>query len=149
MYDGPEGQWSHAPAFPSGGAGLVSTLDDYLAFARLLLGGGIVAGERLVSRATVAAMTTDHLADEPPSVGGPDPTGALGWGFGVGVQRRRTGPARSVGTYGWDGGLGTSGANDPAEDLVGILMTNQMWTSPRPPAVCVDFWTCAYAALAE
>ena len=71
-----------------------------------------------------------------------------GWGLGVGVQVRRTGPARSVGTYGWDGGLGSSWANDPAEELVGILLTNQAWTSPAPPAVHQDFWTCAYRALA-
>jgi len=55
--------------------------------------------------------------------------------------------SRSVGTYGWDGGLGTSWANDPAEDLVGILLTNQAWTSPSPPPVSQDFWTCTYAAI--
>ena len=35
----------------------------------------------------------------------------------------------------------------PAEDLIGILMTNQSWTSPTPPLVCNDFWACAYAAI--
>ena len=68
-----------------------------------------------------------------------------GWGFGVAVQMQRTGAA-NVGSYGWDGGLGSSWLNDPAEELTGVLLTNQMWSSPRRPAVCDDFWTCAYAA---
>jgi len=146
-YDPTDGQWSRTPAFPSGGDGLVSTVDDYFAFAEMLRAGGTWDGERVLSRPSVEAMTTDQVVDEQRGAFGPDPTGALGWGFGVGVQRRRTGPTRSVGSYGWDGGLGTSWANDPAEDLVGILMTNQMWTSPNPPPVAQDFWTCAYAAI--
>ena len=92
-------------------------------------------------------MTTDHLTAEQRAAGGPGEGGAMGWGFGVAVQVRRTGPARTVGSYGWDGGLGTTWTNDPAEDLVGILLTNEMWTSPVPPPVCTDFWTAAYAAL--
>lgn len=146
-YDRPDGQWSRPPAFASGGAGLVSTADDYLAFAEMLRAGGAYRGRRILSRPSVEAMTTDHLSAEQKAASGPDPSGALGWGFGVGVQLRRTGPARSVGTYGWDGGLGTSWANDPSEGLVGVLLTNQAWASPVPPPVCEDFWTCAYAAV--
>lgn len=146
-YDPPEGQWSRPPAFPSGGAGLVSTVDDYFAFAEMLRAGGIYRSKRILSRPSVEAMTADQLTSEQKSVSGPDPTGAMSWGFGVGVQMRRTGPTRSMGTYGWDGGLGSSWATDPREDLTGILMTNQAWTSPSPPPVCLDFWTCAYAAI--
>lgn len=93
-------------------------------------------------------MTTNQLKSEQAATG-PDPTGATGWGFGVGVQVRRIGPTRSVGTCGWDGGLGSSWANDPREELVGILMTNQSWESPDSPAVCQDFWTWAYAAISD
>jgi len=147
LYDPPQGQWSSPPAFPSGGAGLVSTLDDYFAIAEMLQAGGVFRGKRILSRPSIEAMTTDQLTSEQKSVSGPDPAGAMGWGFGVAVRVRRTGPTRSVGAYGWDGGLGTSWANDPREDLIGILMTNQAWTSPSPPPVCLDFWTCAYAAI--
>jgi CubicO group peptidase (beta-lactamase class C family) len=147
VYDPPDGQWSRPPAFPSGSDGLVSTVDDLLAFAEMLQRGGTFNRRRVLSRPTVEAMTTDQLTAEQKAVGGPDPSGAMGWGLGVGVQVRRTGPSRSVGTYGWDGGLGSSWANDPAEDLIGILLTNQMWTSPTPPPVFGDFWTCAYAAI--
>ncbi|MBV9952162.1 MAG: beta-lactamase family protein [Acidimicrobiia bacterium] len=130
VYDPSDGQWSEPPAFCGGGAGLVSTVDDYLAFARMLRAGG----GPILSRPTVDLMTTDHVGDP-------------GWGFGVGVQTTRT-DVRSPGTYSWDGGLGTSWANDPVEGLIGVLMTNQMFMSPEPPAVVQDFWTCAYAALA-
>jgi CubicO group peptidase (beta-lactamase class C family) len=147
VYDPPDGQWSVPPAFPGGGAGLVSTVDDVLAFAEMLRSGGTYRGRRILSRASVAAMTTNQLTPAQVAASSPDPSGAQGWGFGVSVQLLRTGPSRSVGTYGWDGGLGSSWANDPAEDLVGILLTNQAWTSPAPPATFQDFWTCAYTAI--
>jgi len=147
VYDPTEGQWSRPPAFPSGGHGLVSTVTDYLAFADMLRSGGRAGALRLLSRSSVEAMTMNHLTAEHLAAGGPDSSGALGWGFGVGVQVRRTGPTRSAGTYGWDGGLGTSWANDPAEDLIGLLLTNETWSSPAPPPVCSDFWTCAYTAI--
>ncbi len=136
VFDPADGQWSQPPAFPSGAGGLVSTIDDYLAFAELLLGGGARGGTRLLSRATVEAMTTDQLTDAQREHGGPGDHGALGWGLGVGVARRRAGTNRSTGSYGWDGGLGSTWSNDPAEDLIGIVLTNQMWTSSAlpPPA---------------
>ncbi len=51
------------------------------------------------------------------------------------------------GRYSWDGGMGTSWASDPAEELVGILLTQCMWTSPAGPHVWSDFWTSAYQAI--
>jgi len=51
------------------------------------------------------------------------------------------------GRFGWDGGLGTSWSSDPTEELVGILMTQRMWTSPQGPDVYHDFWTQAYQAI--
>ena len=62
VYDAPDGQWAKPPPFPSGGGGLVSTVDDVHAFARMLLAGGrLPDGSRLLSRASVEAMTTDHI----------------------------------------------------------------------------------------
>jgi len=148
-FDAADGEWSRPPAFPSGGAGLVSTLADYRAFAELLMGRGVYRGQRLVSRAAVETMTTNQLTDEQRETSVVDLQGGLGWGFGVGVHVRRTQPTASVGTYGWDGGLGTSWHNDPAEDLIGIILTNQTWSSPAPPPVCTDFWTTTYGAFAD
>jgi CubicO group peptidase (beta-lactamase class C family) len=78
---------------------------------------------------------------------GPDPTGALGWGLGLAVHRHQTGLALAPGSYGWDGGLGTSWANDPANRLAGVLLTNRAWSSPDPPAVMQDFWTSVATAM--
>jgi len=147
VYDPTDGEWSRPPAFPGGGAGLVSTLGDYQAFADVLMGMGASGGRRLLSRATVETMTTDQLTDAQRETSGPDPSGAAGWGFGVAVQVRRTRPSAPVGTYGWDGGLGTVWHNDPVEGVTGILLTNQAWSSPVPPAISDDFWTATYAAL--
>jgi CubicO group peptidase (beta-lactamase class C family) len=147
LYDAADGQWSRPPAFPSGGGGLVSTIDDYLSFARMLAAGGRRGDPRVLSRPSVVAMTANQLTAEQMAASAPSPDGALGWGFGVGVQVARTGPARSIGTYGWDGGLGSSWANDPAEDLIGVLLTNQAFTSPEPPTVVQDFWTGVYASI--
>src|SRR3954447_6807210 len=97
VYDAPTGQWASAPAFPSAAGGLLSTIDDFHAFGRMLLSGGRLAdGARLLSRASVAAMTSDQLGTDP-DVGGPSFDGAQGWGFGVAVQRRRTSLGPSVG----------------------------------------------------
>jgi CubicO group peptidase (beta-lactamase class C family) len=148
VYDPPDGQWAKPPAFPAGGGGLVSTLDDVHAFGAMLLSGGRLRdGSRLLSAASVEAMTIDQIGVDR-GASGVAPDGSQGWGFGVGVQVRRTGLARSVGSYGWDGGLGTSWANDPRERLVGVVLTTDMFTAAYPPpAVIRDFWTCVYAAM--
>ena len=111
LYDAPGGQWSTPPAFPSGGAGLVSTADDYLAFADMLLRGGAP----IVSRPSVETMTSDHLTPAQKAVSGffPDDFDARGWGFGVGVVTRRDiRPRRSVSTGG-TAGSAPSGATTP------------------------------------
>ena len=150
LYDAVEGgQWSQPPVFPSGAAGLVSTIDDYRVFGQMLLDFGRHGRERIVSRPTVETMTTDQLTPQQKAVSGlvPGFWDNHGWGFGVSVVTRRDDPAEPVGTYGWDGGLGTSWHSDPREDMVTILMTQAAWTSPNPPAVCRYFWTSAYGAI--
>ncbi len=151
VFDPPGGQWSAPPAFPSGAGGLASTVDDYAAFAGMLRGGGVFGGSRILSRAAVSLMTADQLVPSVKAVSGllPGQFDSAGWGFGVSVVTRRTEVGRSVGSYGWDGGLGTSWFNDPAEDLTAILMTQRAWTSATPGPVFRDFWTTAAAALAD
>jgi CubicO group peptidase (beta-lactamase class C family) len=149
VYDPPEGQWSSPPAFPSGAGGLVSTIGDYAAFASMLRRGGTYQGARILSAASVSLMTADHLTAAQKAISGlaPGDFDDMGWGFGMSVTTRRTSLYHGAGTYGWNGGLGTTWYNDPAEDLTMILMTQQAWTSHRPPAICRDFWTSAYQAL--
>jgi len=55
---------SRPPAFPDGGAGLVSTVDDYLAFGQMLLNRGILGSERILSRPSVQTMTIGQLTPE-------------------------------------------------------------------------------------
>ncbi len=150
LYDRSEGgQWSRPPAFPSGAGGLVSTIDDYLAFGQMMLSQGKHGNERILSRLSVETMTTDQLTPEQKALSGLNPGDfdGMGWGFGVSMVTRRDGIAAVPGRYGWDGGLGTSWCSDPKEEMVTILMTQQAWSSPQPPDVCLDFLTLAYQAI--
>jgi CubicO group peptidase (beta-lactamase class C family) len=142
------GQWSQRPAFPSGAGGLVSTLQDYFAFADLLRNRGRHGGGRLLSRTSVELMTSDQLTGAQKAAGAlvPGFFADHGWGYGISVVTRRTG-VLSAGAYGWGGGMGTIWNNDPAEDMIMILMSQQMWSSPVPPAVCGDFSTLSYQAI--
>lgn len=136
------------PVFESGGGGLVQTVDDYMAFARMMLGGGEVDGVRRLSRASVELMTTDQLSEDERN----DPfffRGASGWGFGMSVAVKKTDLWMNPGRFGWDGGLGTSAYVDPKEGLVGVLCTQRMMDSPLPPPAFTAFWTQAYAAMAD
>jgi CubicO group peptidase (beta-lactamase class C family) len=143
------GQWSQPPAFPSGGGGLVSTADDYLAFGRMMLRQGRYDGGRVLSRPSVQLMTTDQLTAEQKAVSGfwPGFFDNAGWGFGVSVVIKRDAVSQVPGRYGWDGGLGTSWWSDPAEDMVGILMTQRLGFGPKPEGIFADFWTLAYQAI--
>jgi CubicO group peptidase (beta-lactamase class C family) len=147
VFDPVDGQWSAPPAFPGGGAGLVSTADDFLAFAQMLLRGG----SPILSRPSVEAMTIDHLTPQQKAIGGfgPDDFAARGWGFGVSVVTRRDTPSAPVGQYGWDGGMGTIWRNDPSQGMAAILMTNAMWSSPDPPPIAQDVLSGAYAAVID
>jgi CubicO group peptidase (beta-lactamase class C family) len=140
------GQWSRTPAFPSGGGGLVSTVDDYLAFSDMLLNKGSYRARRILSKASVEAMLSDQLTagQKTDSALLPGYFDDHGWGFGVAMTPQRN---KNPGRYGWDGGLGTSWASDPRHEFTGILMTQRAWTSPNPPDVCVDFWAAAYQFL--
>ena len=114
--------WTKPPAFPSGAAGLVSTIDDYLAFARLLLNEGLHEDRRLVSQSSVRLMTTNHLTQEQMAGGGPILAGQ-GWGFGMAVATAPDDVSPVPGRYGWNGGYGTYWFNDPTRNRVAIAMT--------------------------
>ncbi len=151
IFDEARGGWfSCAPIFQSGGGGLVSTVDDYLAFSQMLMNKGKHGHERILSRLSVELMTTDHITPEQKAVS-PDFFPGFwdnrGWGFGLSVITRRDDLAGVPGRYGWDGGFGTSWYSDPKEDLIAILLTQRVWNSPNPPRVVQDFWTSVYQAI--
>jgi CubicO group peptidase (beta-lactamase class C family) len=149
LYDEAEGgQWSRPPAFPSAGGGLVSTVDDYLAFGQMMLNKGRHRSERLLSRPSVEAMTTDQLTPQQKAASGflAGYFDSRGWGFGVSIVTRRDDVAAVPGRFGWDGGLGTSWFSDPSEDMVAILLT-QRSAFPLFSGVYLDFWTSVYQAI--
>jgi CubicO group peptidase (beta-lactamase class C family) len=149
IYDRAEGgDWSRPPVFPNGAAGLVSTVDDYLSFAQTLMDKGTHGKVRILSRPSVELMTTDQLTpDQKSSSGfGPDFFADHGWGFGLYIVTRRT-QLGSVGSYGWNGGMGTLWDSDPREEMITILMTQKGWESPSLAGVFLDFTTGAYAAI--
>jgi CubicO group peptidase (beta-lactamase class C family) len=116
------GEWTTPPVFPSGAAGLLSTVDDFLAFAQLLLGNGTYRGTRLLSAESVAALTTNHL-----TVRQIETAGILlepkGWGYGMAVAAGPDELSAIPGRYGWDGGYGTVWFNDPHRQLIAMAMT--------------------------
>ncbi|MFL6078282.1 MAG: serine hydrolase domain-containing protein [Mycobacteriales bacterium] len=125
--DPPDGQWSRPPAFPDGGAGLVSTVDDVVAFGRMLLRGG----GPVLRPETVAEMTRDQLTPAQHGrvwPGGFDMLLGRGWGYGVSVL--------DDGRYTWDGGSGTTWSNVPDRDLTVVVLTQRFWDENGPPAVC-------------
>ena len=117
------------PRFCQGGAGLVSTADDYLRFIRMLLSGGTLDGVRVLSAESVAAMRTDRLTTEQkqqPFLGAPF---WVGRGFGLNLSLV-TDAAKSaalygpggLGTFSWPGAYGTWWQADPANDLILIYL---------------------------
>jgi CubicO group peptidase (beta-lactamase class C family) len=119
-------RWRNPASFPSGGAGLVSTADDYLKFARMILGRGRSGDVRILSRPTWELMTTDHLTPEEratPFLGLPFWT-AMGFGLGLSIADNPMNQdwLGSPGRLGWPGAYGTWWVADPKEDLIALMM---------------------------
>jgi CubicO group peptidase (beta-lactamase class C family) len=140
------GLWSQPPTLPSE---LVSTVDDYLAFARMMLNSGRHGPTRILARPTVEFMTTDQLTqalkDASPFY--PGFWDNYGWGFGVSVVTRRSHIGATPGCYGWAGGFGTTFIVDPQEEMIAIFMIQRLMTSPDSDAINKDFLTLAYQAI--
>jgi CubicO group peptidase (beta-lactamase class C family) len=111
-----------APNFESGGGGLVSTASDYARFLQMLLNGGTLDGQRLLSRKTLELMTADHLGQ---ITGAPDlllPGHGFGLGFAVRLEAGLAAVPGSVGQYFWGGLAGTTFWVDPMEQMFALLL---------------------------
>lgn len=106
------------PAFESAGAGLTSTMRDYLRFTTMLANGGELEGKRILRRESVALMTRDHLGNTPGL------TNDRGFGLGVEVRKALGEPGKTglVGEYGWSGNAGTIFFVDPKRELMAIYL---------------------------
>jgi CubicO group peptidase (beta-lactamase class C family) len=131
--DPPDGQWSRPPRFPDGGGGLVSSVDDVVAFGQMLLRGG----SPVLKPATVAEMTRDQLtaAQRANVWPGFSFLEGRGWGYGVSVL--------DDGRYTWEGGLGTTWSNVPAQDLTVVVLSQRAADETGMPAVCEDVLSIA------
>ena len=148
VFDHPvSGKFSNPPPFENAGAGLVSTAEDFNAFAQMLLNGGRLGNGRILSRPSVELMTSDQLLPEQKAGSELFFADNRGWGFGLSVFTRRDHLCNVPGRFGWEGGYGTSWYSDPKEGLTGILLTQRLMDSPQAPAVMADFWTSAYQAI--
>jgi CubicO group peptidase (beta-lactamase class C family) len=116
------------PAFEGGGGGLISTADDYLTFARMLLGRGEVDGVRLLKAETVDAMMQNRLTEEQRGHGFLGMPFWLSQGFGLGLsmimdaEKHEWMGAGAAGAFGWPGAFGTWWQADPANDMILIYL---------------------------
>jgi CubicO group peptidase (beta-lactamase class C family) len=122
--------FTEPPALIEGAVGLVSTVPDFLRFARMLLNGGILEGRRILEAATAARIVANGLSPALLQTRG----GKMGWGIAnVSVVMDPSGvnyPAR-VGEYGWDGTAGTIFWNDPEARTAIVLMTQSAPANPE------------------
>jgi CubicO group peptidase (beta-lactamase class C family) len=144
-----------APGFVSGGGGLVSTSEDYLRFCRMLLNGGALDGEQIISPKTIALMGANHLP------GGRDlstmsrslfsEAAYAGLGFGLGfsttIDPAATLIPSSLGDLSWGGAASTFFWIDPKEELIAMLMTQLMPSSAYP--IRRQLRTLVYSAFTE
>ena len=139
---------SEPPVFPSGAGGLVSTVDDYLKFARVLLHNGEADGVRLLSRKSVELMTQDHLTAVPFKQFFVSDTffSNAGFGFGLEVQTKRTGLGPSVGSFWWNGATGVSWTADPKEDMISFRFIQK---TDGTGAFADEFQTAVYQAIID
>ncbi|MGW1490386.1 serine hydrolase domain-containing protein [Streptomyces sp. NPDC002402] len=144
LVDAPDGQWSSLPVFPSGAGGLVSTLDDWHAFARMLLAEGTAGGRPLLSPESVRQMTTDQLTPSQRAAGTLFLEGQ-GWGFGGSVDIEAIDPWNVPGRYGWLGGTGTAAHITASTGTVTILLSQRAMSGPTAPDLMRDFWRYAAA----
>lgn len=151
---GAESGWANPRKFESGGGGLASTLSDYHRFCLMLLNGGALDGEQIISPKTLELMTANHLP------GGGDLTQhskslfseaenagiGFGLGFACNIDPAATTLAGSKGEFYWGGMYSTAFLIDPVEHITMVFMTQLMPSSTYP--IRREIRTMMYAALA-
>jgi CubicO group peptidase (beta-lactamase class C family) len=142
--DSQHSNWANPPVFPAGGGGLVSTIDDYCAFGRMMLNKGKLGIERILGRPTVELMLTDQItpAQKAMSPFSPGFWDHRGWGLGLSVITSRANTAEAAGQFGWSGAYGTDWVSDLVEEQVAILMIQRY--NLGPGRIHEDFRTLAY-----
>lgn len=140
--------WASPVAKPSPSGWLVSTVDDFWAFARMMRDGGIGNQTRILSEESVAEMQRDRTTAAERAASEIFLGTTHGWGLGMTVPLDGVAPPAVGRGFGWDGGLGTTWRHDPATGISGILLTQRAMTSPEPPPLFDEFWASAYSLFA-
>jgi CubicO group peptidase (beta-lactamase class C family) len=128
VLDAPDERFAEPPVFEGLGSGLVSTAPDVLALLVALAGGGAP----LLGAAQATAMTSDQLTPEQRARSSGELDAGSSWGFQVGITY--AGRPMGAGSWGWDGGTGTSAWVDPARDVAGVLLTQRLMSGPDDSA---------------
>jgi CubicO group peptidase (beta-lactamase class C family) len=143
---GSESFFATLPGFAGAHGGLVSTADDYLAFARMLLGQGHTGGPPLISPELLGAMMSDQIPDDVKQRSSfvPGFWEQRGWGYGLSILRHAV-PGEPRGC-GWDGGYGTCAYWDRETGVIVILLSQRLVESPTYSDIYHDFFHHAYRA---
>lgn len=120
-----------------GGAGLISSAQDYLNFAQMLLNGGTFAGKRVISETSVAEISKQQVFLSPQEW----------WGLGVRVITDDQECALPVGTYGWSGAYGSHFWIDPTNQIVGVYMKNSRYDGGAWCVTSLNFEKDVYTCL--
>jgi CubicO group peptidase (beta-lactamase class C family) len=146
---------SKPPAIASGGGGLTSTTADYARFAQMLLNGGQLDGERILSPGTIKLMASNHLSDIVMAAPDAPFSPATGKGFGLDVavvtDPARAGTLQGEGSYSWGGAAGTWFWIDPKNDLfmLGMIHILGKGFDPALAKIDDDAATLVYQALID
>ena len=135
--DANTGSYINPPTLFSGGGGLVSTLDDYMAFCKMVLGRGSLDGHRILSRKTLDLMSSNHLTNGKDlrscAYGRWSETSYTGVGFGLGFSVLLDPAASQVsgskGELAWGGAASTAFWIDPLEDMAVVFLTQLLPSS--------------------
>jgi CubicO group peptidase (beta-lactamase class C family) len=129
--------WSSPPAHEDSSGGLVSTLDDVWAFARMMAAGGVHDGDALVSPESFRRLTTNRLTEAQRRASTAFLGDVSGWGLGMGT------PLDDLGAFGWDGGTGCSWRTQPSGETA-IVLTQRAMDGPLAPQIFRDVWAVAF-----
>ena len=135
--------------FKSGGGGLISTMADYMQFAKMILHKGELDGVRLLGRKTVEYMTGNFLPESilPIALSNEMPGVGFGLGFNHILDPAAVGVANSTGNHGWGGWASTTFWVDPVEEMIGLLMVQ--YIPQNDYFLGSDFRTAVYQALVD
>ncbi len=138
--------FTEPPPFEAGGGGHVSTVDDFLAFGRMLLGKGEYRGRRIISEESVAAMVRDQITPEQKAVSPffPNFWDTYGWGLGIAITTAPDDISSVPGRFGWWGGFGTTFFVDPKTETVALLFSQRLMGGADDTVMSEDFLKRAF-----